>query len=516
MQRLDLELFVVPDEGLLHVEGVALVRLEAPKSQGPSFQIKALTRDGLVMEARGVEAEVVDGAPRGRLVQKLSFDEAFVKGDELEVHFSYDTTEQLGQLRVAKDVAFASWVEYWYPSPVPTDRSNSRSNHAPGTTTLYLPADWKGVTNGRFVDRSVDDQEHVERWECDQAVARSFAAGPYSEAWYEQSGRTVGVFLLSEKPMGAEAQAGILSHALQAMEERFGPYPYPTYVIAEIPHMIGDFGASSEQGFIMCKPGFFEVEDGNLPLFAHEAAHGWWGNLVAQEGVGSILCSESLAQYGAVLAIESLEGKEAATEFLRFSREGYIAAQCARGYFEMARRGHDLALSELTGGGWQHNLSDAKGHWVFHMIRGRLGDEAFFATLRGVLNKYAGRAMTLNQLREAFEAADDDRDGMRRFLGQWLDRAGAPVIEVELERREGGGATELVIRQVQKGEVYELELEVDLLRSDGQGITEVVSVSGREIRLPLDAKFTWSEAVADPRHRLLIWHPDYGAKPERE
>lgn len=123
-------------------------------------------------------------------------------------------------------------------------------------------------------------------------------------------------------------------------------------------------------------------EDGNLPLFAHEAAHAWWGNRVSTTGPGAQLVSESLAQYGAVLAIGALEGHDAMNEFLRLSRDGYNQLQSAAGYFEMARRGGDRPLSQLSNGRWDHNLSDAKGHWFYHMLRHRIGDERFFAVLR--------------------------------------------------------------------------------------------------------------------------------------
>ncbi len=510
MERLDLEISIMPAESILVVEGTALLKLDAESSHGPALQMQNIVRGDLFMEAEALPAQSIEpGGPR-RMRRIIRFDETFKRGDELEVSFAYESAAQKGQLRTAPQTAFGSWVEFWYPCPVPADASDARYRHAPGTTTFHLPLGWKSVTNGALLESSSDDVETTEVWECDLPVARSYAAGPYKEQWYEAGGRKIGVYLLSEKPMSAAAQAEILSRALDAMEERFGPYPYPSYVIAEIPDGFGSFGASSEQGFIMCKPEFFEVQGGNLPLFAHEAAHGWWGNLVSTTGAGSILCSESLAQYGAVLAIEGLEGAKAATEFLRFSREGYIDVQCARGYFELARRGNDMALSKLGGGGWQHSLSDAKGHWFFHMLRGRIGDELFFATLRGILDEYAGRMLSLDELRAAFVAADEDSAGMRRFLAQWLDRPGVPIIEVEIEQ---GAAPALLLRQVQAGDPYELELEVDLLAEDGSVSTRTVESKERLTRVSLAAGGSWREARVDPRHRLLIWKPEYGERP---
>ncbi len=509
--RLDLDLSILPEERLLIVEGVLSLTLDAERSSGPALQMRNIVDEELVLEAEGRSGVPVDPAPSGRLVQSFRFDRAFERGAELDVHFAFTTRVERNQLVTAPDIAFASWVEYWYPTPVPADPNDARARHAPGTTTFHLPPTWRSVTNGAFVERTEDELEATEVWRCEQAVARSYAAGPYTAEWFEADGRRVGVFLLSPKPTGARDQAETLSRALEAMEARFGPYPYPTYVIAEVPNDRGAFGASSEQGFILCKPGFFLVEGGNVPLFAHEAAHGWWGNLVGTRGTGGILCSESLAQYGAALAIEGMEGADAATEFLRFSREGYIDIQCARGYFALARQGNDMPLSELVGGGWQHNLSDAKGHWVFHMVRGRLGDERFFGALRRAIDEYAGRAMSLDELREIFADADDDPDAMRRFLAQWLDRPGAPVIEAEVERDANGA--QLVVRQVQRGSPYELALEIDLVDAEGGVEARVVDVVERETVVSLAADARWIEARVDPRHRLLVWTSEYGARP---
>jgi hypothetical protein len=257
----------------------------------------------------------------------------------------------------------------------------------------------------------------------------------------------------------------------------------------------------------MAMTGFVQVEGGNLPLFAHEAAHGWWGNLVNTTGPGSILCSESLAQYGAVIAIETVEGKAAATEFLRFSRPGYVMNQCAKGYFQLVREGQDLPLAQLGNGGVHHTLSDAKGHWVYHMIRRRLGDEVFFGALRGLLERFGGRRMALADVRRAFIEAAAPGDEMEAFLSQWLDRTGAPVLEL---RHEAGAVT---ILQTQEGEPYELRVDVEVETESGTRERFAIPVRERStpVRLPEGARP--ESAVLDPDHAVLRWDPAYGPKP---
>src|SRR5262249_42899347 len=142
---------------------------------------------------------------------------------------------------------------------------------------------------------------------------------------------------------------------------------------------------------------------GNLALFAHELAHGWWGNRVSADGPGGLLLDEALAQFSAVVAIEAIEGEAAAADFLRFSRPGYVTEQCARGYFEIWRQRQDVPLATLRSAGIAHLLVDCKGHWVYQMLRERIGDERFFAVLRGVARDFAVEPLTLAELRARFE-----------------------------------------------------------------------------------------------------------------
>lgn len=214
-------------------------------------------------------------------------------------------------------------------------------------------------------------------------------------------GRDIGIYLTAASARQARAQARVLSAAVTAMEAHFGAYPYPSYAIVELPDSSVQWAASSEQGFIMATASTLAVPGGNLPLFAHEAAHGWWGNLVNSDGPGSLLVSESLAQYSAVLAVEAIEGAAAGRDFLRFSRPGYNPVQCALGYLHIWREGGDKPLAELSDGPWDHNLSDSKGMWFYHMLRHQVGDEVFFAVLRRQLREFAGRAMTLRDVRQA-------------------------------------------------------------------------------------------------------------------
>jgi aminopeptidase N len=455
-------------------------------------------------------------------VARIRFDVPRRRGDVVDVDFAYQADRESSQLIMHPRIALASWVENWYPTPISADGYAAAAAAAPGISRFHLPKGWHAVSNGRPGGRQVRGARVTDTWIVEQPVARSFAAAPYAVGRERSGGRQIGVFLLSASAAGAGAQARTLDRALRAMERRFGPYPYNSYAIAEVPESVVTWAASSEQGFIMATTSMFDAPGGNLPLFAHEAAHGWWGNAVSTKGPGAMLGTESLAQYGAVVAIEALEGAGAMREFLRFSRAGYNPLQCALGYFYIWRKGGDKPLARLSDDKWDHNLSDSKGMWVYHMIRERMGDAAFFGALRQLLVRFKARPMTVQDIRDQLMAAAPADTGLRAFLSQWLDGKGAPVLDVDWwsERRppastggeRGFGAT-VRVRQRQPGDGFVLDLEVALTLQDSSTVLDTLEVTQRDQTFELHLPSRPLDLRVDPFHRVLIWRPEYGPRP---
>ena len=517
--ELNLDITVLPAAGQLQLAGTLELELTLPTSNGPTL---GMNYRNAVMRFVSVDpqtpAEValnatIEPMPEARLAH-IRLPEPAVEGDTLTVRFAAESEGDSFQFKVNEQAALASWTEGWYPFPAPAPGEDVDATlvTAPGTKTFHLPPGWRAVSNGELVHREETETGVTETWRADNALAHSFIAAPFQAAVHDVDGRQVGVYLLGDHPTGATEQASALAAALAAMESRLGPYPYPTYAIAEVPEQLVDWYASSEQGFVMARASAFGYPGGNLALFAHEMAHGWWGNRVPTTGEGSIMVSEALAQYSAVVAIEEVEGPAAATEFLRFSREGYNRMQSAWGVFEMWRDDKSKPLSQLESGGWQHNLADAKGHWVYHMLRRRVGDEIFFGTLRQLIETHAGNPMSLDDLRAAFVANAPDTS-LEAFFAQWLDRAGAPIIDLDWWMERDEEQRSLVVTLTQRTKPYQLSVELAVDHPDGSQRHRVELIE-RVTRFVLPDPPEVSHVRLDPDHELLLWTPQYGAPPK--
>ena len=377
---------------------------------------------------------------------------------------------------------------------------------------MTVPGDWSTLSNGRLAESTDLGDLRTDAWVSDRSVARSFAAGPYHVESRDVEGRTIAVYLCTADEAKAGAYLDVLVLCLDALEASYGGLPYDGYAIAEVPDSLVSWGGSSEQGFSMLRSKLLSGKEVNLPLIGHEMAHSWWGNYVGSRQPGSYMVSEALAQYGATLALEAIEGPEAATEFLRFSRQGYPSMQCARGYFQLQRKGRDQALIRAVGGseGTGHVLANSKGHWVYHMLRRRVGDDLFFDTLKALVDEYGGATMSLTNLRAAFEEASPAEARVETFFAQWLDREGAPRLELEWEDASEGSESRVRVTVVQSTRPYDLDLEIAVDTRNGT-VLRTVRVSEAEQSFVLDVPGKPIRVRPDPNHRLLIWRPEYGS-----
>jgi aminopeptidase N len=104
-----------------------------------------------------------------------------------------------------------------------------------------------------------------------------------------------------------------------------------------------------------------------------------------------------------------------------------------------------------------------KAAWVLHMLRGVVGDQAFFA---GVREYYATH-------RDGNAVTDDFRAIMERhaersldwFFKQWLDEPGHPVLAMTWRWRRGTLTVDVV--QTQPGAVYRLPIALEIRTTNG-------------------------------------------------
>lgn len=167
----------------------------------------------------------------------------------------------------------------------------------------------------------------------------------------------------------------------------FSPYQHRQVRIIEFPRY-----SSFAQSFPNTIPfsesiGFITKVDGDadkidVPFYvtAHEVAHQWWAHQVIGGNVqGSVLMSETMSQYSALMVMEKEYGKQAMKKFLKYEMDDYLKGRATESKKEVP-----LMLCENQG-----YIHYNKGSVIMYSLRDYLGEDVLNAALRQYIRKVA-------------------------------------------------------------------------------------------------------------------------------
>jgi len=126
-----------------------------------------------------------------------------------------------------------------------------------------------------------------------------------------------------------------------------------------------------------------------------------------------------------------------------------------------------------------------KGAMVLHMLRGLVGDDAFFAGLRRFYHEWRFRKAGTDALQLAFEI--EAGRSLARFFDRWIHEAALPEVRFSSRTVSTDGGQEVVLRFEQLSErLFDLPVTVTVQYRSGEEQSVVVPVSERvtEHRLP--------------------------------
>jgi len=292
--------------------------------------------------------------------------------------------------------------------------------------------------------------------------------------------------------------------AVAFFSETIAPYPYEKLAL-----IIGAtrFGGMENSSAIVFTNNLFDPRGSEkmsarfgIPmriesLVAHEIAHQWFGDSVTEATWSDIWLSEGFATYFAGLFVEKHEGDAALRQYMRDAAQRYFA-------YEKQRNApiYDDS-SELTKLLNENNYE--KGAWVLHMLRRRLGDEAFFRGLRDYYNKHQEANATTNDLRSALEQSSGK--DLREFFQRWIFQAGHPIYVAGSRPMLGRGRQRgflITVRQTQLSPVFTDPITV---RMTSGAYTEVATVvpKNKIVSLPFHHDSPPTSIEIDPDETLL-------------
>ena len=273
-----------------------------------------------------------------------------------------------------------------------------------------------------------------------------------------------------------------------------GPYPYEK--LANVQSKTR-YGGMENAGNIFYNEKAIHGEK-NLDmerLVAHEIGHQWFGNSVTEKDWPHVWLSEGFATYLADVYVEHTYGPGRMAEYLQKERKEV---------FDFAKENPTLAVVVTQPADLMALLnpnSYQKGAWVLHMLRQRVGDDAFWRGLSAYYARYRNANAATDDFRQVMEeASGKDLSG---FFKQWLYTPGYP----KLTGTWAYDAThkELVLQLRQPaGSAYSLPLELGFYDAAGKLLgKETVQMDGTEKTFRLKVTAAPANVVADPDTEVL-------------
>lgn len=265
------------------------------------------------------------------------------------------------------------------------------------------------------------------------------------------------------------------------LEQYFGPYPFESYGHVVVPMN----GVSLEtQTMTLIDAGVVSREAEYIVL--HELAHQWFGDSVSPASWADIWLNEGFATYASWLWAEAKSPQAMVHELDSIER---LADQADPGE----------PLADPSPGNLFGFNSYQKGAWVLRMLRGEIGDDAFFNTLRIYHQRFKGNvAATADFQTVVEEVSGQDLDW---FFDQWV--YGRRMPELAVNWRQGGdGQLEVQVCQLQPT-VFRFGLPL-MAVGDGAGETsQMLEVDEGEEQLSLPVGFAVTDVLVDPDQALL-------------
>jgi hypothetical protein len=314
-----------------------------------------------------------------------------------------------------------------------------------------------------------------------------------------------------------------VADAFEFMTNNFGPPSVKTLMVSPIPGVFG-------QGFpgIVYLSTLAYLDPGARPagvrtqahhlffselLHAHETAHQWWGNVVGSTSYQDDWLMEGLANYSALMMLERRKGARALSAVLE-SYKGRLLEKDSDGQTREStgpiRWGLRLRSSHSPDA-WRVVIYE-KGSWIIHMLRRRLGDEAFLKMLGEVTRRYRYRAIdtaSFLALASEFVPSGQPDPKLEAFAENWIQATGIPSLRVAHSVKGKAPKMELTVTITQSdvADEFTAVAPVQVRFRGAPPLTRWVRTASEAVSFTLAVRQAPSRVLLDPDNSVLAVKP---------
>lgn len=381
---------------------------------------------------------------------RVSVAESYQLGDTLLVTVSYGGTpskdSRWGGFYFSDEYAFNMGVgmgdvphnfgRVWFPC---VDTFTDKSTY---TFRVHTRGDHKAVCGGLLTDSTrLPDSSMVWTWNLTDPIPTylaSVAVGNYDvyrdTVRLKEGVKPIEIFAYPSVLQKVSASFINLKKVLHAYEAMFGPYRWQKVGYVTVAF---NSGAMEHATNIAYPVAAVQGNLNNQSLWAHELSHAWFGNLVTCVKAEEMWINEGFASYCELLVKECLEGREAYETEYKSLHDGVLTNLGSEGFYAINK----VPLDKTYG-----TTSYDKGALIVHSLREYLGDSLFFRGVKAMLNEYAFKNISSEQLMDCFTKSTGI--DMTDFYENWINQPGFLLFSIDSIRKSKIDSTyEIYLRQ---------------------------------------------------------------------
>ena len=274
-------------------------------------------------------------------------------------------------------VAFAdNWPErarYWIPT---IDRPGDK---AQVSFKVKTPASWRVVSNGRAAAPDNWVESHPIPTYTMVVGAGEFTVSRHRPAIDGRDTIPIEVWTYAEDSAYADSVPfRRATEIVEVMQRLIGPFAYENLKHVQSSTRFG--GMENSTAIFYAEKPYVERKMGE-GVVRHESAHQWFGDAVTERDWPDLWLSEGFATYFDGVIGAALDGDSILVQHMKQNAADYFKSDVIdRPIVDSAWAADPIKLLNAN--------SYPKGAWVLHMLRGLMGDSAFFRGLRSYYQTY--------------------------------------------------------------------------------------------------------------------------------
>lgn len=307
----------------------------------------------------------------------------------------------------------------WFPC---FDNFVEKSKYEFNITTILAKTSF---CNGALISDITNGGVHTRKWILDKEIPTylaSVAVADYTQVnWNIAAANGNLPVVLAARPTDTTAIKNGFVHlpnAVLGFENYYGPYVWNRVGYCLVPFNSG----AMEHATNIAYPQAATSITYESQLMAHELSHHWWGDLMTCETQEDMWLNEGMASYSERLFLEWTYNYGKYIAEVKSIHDDIVK------YIHLRENG----FRAISGVPHQYTYGDhvyKKGSDVAHTLRSYMGDAAFFAGLKYVMQQKAYKNMNSLEFRDLLETSSGLN--LHDFFDNWVMNAGWPHFSID-------------------------------------------------------------------------------------